>query len=457
MNSGSSDETIVIARRFGSDGVPLLTVYALLLFLIPASLIFGPLGNQGTPALVFSVCGMILFLASWLSGRVKASSRGRLVRIAMLIFSVAVLASFVAAMTRDISQAEVLGADSGLIWLTSSVGLVIVVTQTVHDFSRLDLLLRRLVVLGTVVAAIGILQSRGVDLTRFLHIPWLKVNSQIDAMSRGGFIRPESTASQPIEFGVVMAMLLPFAVQQAFQLHRGGRLRRWLPPVLIGVAAPLTVSRSGVIGVAVALLFIIPTWRIGRILGALLVIGAAVGMLRVLSHGLVSTLITTFGSIFNGQDSSANARVADYSGVSQYFGERPLFGRGFGTFIPQLYRFTDNMYLHAIVEIGIVGTLAFCFLFCAGIQSAALGRRRARQEGQRDIGQALVASMMVAMTTSATFDSFSFPMFAGLFFVLLGCCGAYCSMMTEEAEKLALVDQVPRIDSSLRNSFYVPR
>jgi hypothetical protein len=400
------------------DAVRLLTIYAVLLFLIPATLIFAPLGNQGTPALVFSLCVLLLYLASWISGRIEPSGGGRLVRVALLIFAMAVLASFVAAMTRDITQTEVLAADSGLVFLASAAGLVVVITETIRDYGRLEVLLRRLVVLGSVVAAIGILQFRNIDLTKFIHIPGLVVNSQNIAQNRGGFVRPQSTSTDPIEFSVVMAMLLPIAVQQAFQDGNGGRFRRWLPVALIGFAAPLTVSRSGILGIIVGLLVILPTWKLRRIIGALAVIAAGVGLLRFAAHGLVSTLLTFFQSIFNGKDSSANARVADYSGVAQQFSERPIFGRGFGTFLPQLYRYTDNMYLHAVVEIGVVGVVAFFFLFCAGIHSAARGRRRATQRRQREIGQALVASMAVAMVTSFTFDSFSFSMFSGLFFTL---------------------------------------
>ena len=68
----------------------------------------------------------------------------------------------------------------------------------------------------------------GINITNYIHIPGLSpavnVNSLLD---RNGFNRPSSTATQPIEFGVVMAMLLPFALQQAFDPARTGRLRKW--------------------------------------------------------------------------------------------------------------------------------------------------------------------------------------------------------------------------------------
>jgi O-antigen ligase len=433
----ATDRPATGATKF--DAVRLLTIYAVLLFLIPATLIFAPLGGEGTPALVFSVCIFIWFLASWISGRIEPSGGGRLVRVAMLGFALAVLASFVAAMTRAISQPEVLAADSALVWLISGVGLVMVASEAIYEYDRLEVLFRRLVVLGSVIGAIGILQSRGIDLTKIIHIPGLTVNSQdvVALMGRSGFVRPQSTASQPIEFSVVMAMLLPLAVQQAFHKSYGGWFRRWAPVALIGFGGTLTVSRSALIGIAVGLLVLLPTWKLRRILGAVGVLILSAGVLRFVSHGLITVFANLFSGIFNGQDSSVNARTADYSGVAQYIGERPIFGRGFGTFLPQLYRFTDNMYLLSIVTIGLVGLLAVVFLFIAGIQSAVFGRRRTTDPRRRDIGQALVASMVVALVTSFFFDSLTFPMFSGLFFLLLGCCGAYRAIMTADERSLA--------------------
>ena len=85
------------------DMVSYLTAYLFLLMFIPASLIFAPLGGSGTPAVVFSLLLLLWYIAFWIVGRVTPSGGGRPIRIAMLIFALAVLASFVAGMTRDIS------------------------------------------------------------------------------------------------------------------------------------------------------------------------------------------------------------------------------------------------------------------------------------------------------------------------------------------------------------------
>jgi hypothetical protein len=84
------------------DAVQLLTIYAVLLMLIPATLIFAPLGGEGTPALVFSVVVLLWYILSWITGQLEPSGGGRLVRIEMLLFSLAVLIRFVAEMSRDV-------------------------------------------------------------------------------------------------------------------------------------------------------------------------------------------------------------------------------------------------------------------------------------------------------------------------------------------------------------------
>lgn len=432
------DDTVRAKTSF--NAVSLLTFYALLLLLIPSTLIFAPLGGAGTPATVAALCITLWCVASWISGRIVPSGGGRGIRIAMLIFALAILASFVAGMTRDIQEVEVLSADRGLILLASWAGLVVVGAQFITDYRQLDKLLRRLVIGGSIISVVGILQFRGLDLTHYIQIPGLQVNSAAQIVSssstsvtRNGYGRPWGTATQPIEFSVALAMLLPLALQQAFNPAYGGRLARWLPVFLIAFTAPLTVSRSGILGIGASFLVIFFTWPAQRRLSSIPVILFGVAAMHLFVHGLIGTFIGLFKDIFSKQDTSVQDRVADYGGVTQYVQQRPIFGRGFGTFLPELYRFTDNTYLLGLVETGIVGAAALLILYISGIQCAAAGRRLTQDVHRREIGMALVGSFVVVLVSSATFDFVSFPMVTGLLFLLLGCAGAYRQIMLKEA------------------------
>jgi dTDP-4-amino-4,6-dideoxygalactose transaminase/O-antigen ligase len=442
----------VVGGRRKVDAVTLLTWYAVVLLLVPATLIFTPLGQVGTPAIAVACFLLLWYLGSWISGNTTPSGAGRPVRIAMVVFSVAILLSFVAAMTRDITQEEVLAADSGLIWLATSIGLFLLASQAIVDYRRLDTLLRRLVILGCVVALIGVGQFFGFDLTKYMVIPGLSVNAAAvtNVLVRGGFTRPWSTTTQPIEFSVVLAMLLPFAIQQALDPGRTGMFRKWVPVAILALSIPLTVTRSGVLGAFVAVLCMFFTWSPLRQRVALVFMVFGLGAMHFVAGGLISTLYRSFIGVITGQDQNVQDRTADYAGVSQYIAQRPIFGRGFWTFIPTVYRYTDNMYLLSLVEIGIVGLAAMIILFLAGMYCARAGRRLTRVAAQRELGQALFASIAAATVTSATFDSLTFPDFSGLFFVILGCAGAYFGIMSAQAQATArtegYADEPPTVE-----------
>jgi hypothetical protein len=411
--------------------------------LIPSSLVFTPLGGIGTPAVVLSFIIVLWYLASWILERTVPSRSGRPVRLAMLGFTLAVFASFVAAMTRDTPEVEFLGAERALVTVASWAGIMIVVSQSLTSYNRLDTLLRRMVILGSVVAAIGIFEFySGINITNYIHLPGFSANIDYNTLlSRDAFNRPSSTAIDPVEFGVVMAILLPFALQQALDPARSGILRKWLPVTLITFAIPITVSRSGVLGAAVGLMFLVPTWKPRQIGTFWAFFPAGLVVLKIAAPGLIGTLLGYFNLLFGGADPSITSRTGAVSRNWQYIVERPIFGRGFGTFLPQTYSYTDNMYLQMLIGAGIVGLVALICLYLAGIQCAATGRRFTHDETRRGVGQAIVASLVVAMVGSATFDSLGFPMFAGLVILMLGIAGAYPGIMAEENKFVSIPSQ----------------
>ena len=416
------------------DVVSYITAYLFLLMFIPSSLIFAPLGGSGNPALVYSLLISLWYITFWMIGKTTFSGGGKPVRIAVLIFALAILASFVASMTRDISQVEALAAYRGLIELAAWAGLVIVVSQSVSSYSRLDTLLRRAVIFGSIVAGIGIFEYySGLNVTNLLRLPGLTENSTYSTLlNRDGLNRPSSTAVDPIEFGVVMAMLLPLALQQAIARSRPGSISRWVPVALIAFAIPMSVSRSAILAAPIGCIIVVSAWRARQRHTFYVFFALGLIALKAVTHSLIGTLLNYFAGMFGGGDGSVATRTDDYARDWPYVVQRPLFGRGFGTFLPQLYSWTDNMYLNSLIETGIFGLLSLLLLYLAGIHCAAAGRRRTQDEERRGLGQALVASIVVAAIGSATFDALDFPMLAGILFLLLGAAGAYLAIMTRD-------------------------
>lgn len=419
------------------DATAILTVYLVLAFFIPSNLALPALGGVGTPANVFALLGLLWYLATWLGGRILPAPGTRPVRIAMCVLGLAVLAAYVADALRDSSHEEVLGADRGLIGFLVWVSLVVLTSAGVQDRGRLDVLMRRVVVLGSVVAAIGFYDFfAATNIADSLHIPGLQTSvAQVSVMDRGAFTRPRATTAQPLEFAGMLAILLPFAVQQALDPVRRHLPvpRRWGPVALMAGALPLTVSRTSIIGLLLVALVMVPRWKPARRWTAIGVMTASVAVFKVLIPGLIGTITGLFASFLSNSDSSTQARTVKYSAIVPYLKEHPLFGRGFGTFTPDLYFFTDNQYMLTLAEMGVLGFVALLVLFVTGIHHGGAVRRLARTESDRELGQAFFASSAVALVISATFDSLSFPMFAGMFFLILGAGSSYLGFARREA------------------------
>ncbi|MEW2586189.1 O-antigen ligase family protein [Streptomyces virginiae] len=421
------------------DATALLTGYLALAFFIPSNLTLPGLGGVGTPANVFALLALFWYLATWLAGRIRPAAGTRLPRVAMWLLAVSVLASYIANAGRGSVRKELLGADRGLIALLVWVSLVVLVSAGIQDRARLDVLMRRAVVMGTVVAAVGFYDFfTATNIADSISIPGLTSGvPQITTLDRGAFTRPRSTTAQPLEFGGMLALLLPFAVQQAFDPVRRHlkAWRRWGPVALMGGALPLTVSRTSIIGALIVILVMVPRWKPQRRWTAIGVLAGAVACFKVIIPGLIGTITALFASFLSNSDSSTQARTVKYSAIVPYLDERPLFGRGLGTFIPELYFFTDNQYMLTLAEMGFLGLLALVFLFLTGIHQGGAIRRLAVGESDRELGQAFFASAVVALVVSATFDALSFPMFAGMFFLTIAAGGSYLGFIRRAAPK----------------------
>lgn len=421
----------------GSHAVAVLTGYLLLVEIVPSGWVVPAFGDVGTPANIYALLALVWYTASWLAGRVRPAPGGAAPRLALWGFAAAILLAYacLAEPGRQATGLEIQAADRGLIGLVAWIGVVTISSAAIRTYAELQIVLRRMVVYGSVVGAVGIAEFfTSSDLLAHLHIPGLRPGSAVtELMVRGAFVRPSANAAQPLELAAVLSILLPFAIHQAFEPGRTGRLRRWLPVILIGGALPLTVSRTSIIGLVVVLVLLIPTWRPNRRWPAFGVVAIGAGLLKLAVPGLLSTTVGLFASFLGNSDDSTQARTADYAGVAPYIEQRPWFGRGFGTFIPSLYRFTDNMYLLSMVEIGAVGVLALLCLYLTGYRCGRLGRRLFTDESQRELGQSFAAAMAASLVLSATFDSIGFPMFAGLMFLQLGLSGAYLGIARRES------------------------
>jgi hypothetical protein len=413
-----------LSRPQGGDAVTLLTIYIFFLMAIPSRLVFAPLGGAGAPSTILGAIYFAWYIFNWIHPSSQMATGPQPMRRMGVVFVCVIVASYVGANLHALSAVAQNGADRGLIIGFGWLGVLLLAADGISSLERLKVLLRRLVLGASLMAVLGISQFfTGLNAAKYIVIPGLTDQQPYtDISTRGDLFRPSSTAIHPIEFGYVLAVLLPFAIHQARYAPRGKRGRRWLQVALMATALPMTVSRSAILGLLVCLIVILPTWTKNERRMAYLSIVGGLFVLRAVIHGLVGTLRDLFLSI--GTDSSTLSRTSAFGHAAPLLEAHPWLGQGFGTFLPNVLFYTDDQYLNSIIEIGLLGAISLVALFVTGWILARRTRRNVYSPEDKHLAQCLAAAMAIALVTYATFDALYFPMAASLTFLLLGCVGA---------------------------------
>nr|MDT0665290.1 O-antigen ligase family protein [Micromonospora sp. DSM 115978] len=232
-------------------------------------------------------------------------------------------------------------AQRQLVVVFGAIGVCLLIADGVRDRARLDTFLRRLVLGATFMSFIAFVQYVfGRDLSDWFVPPGVQFNSTAAAAidERSQLRRVAGTAGHAIEFGVVLAMLLPLALHFAMTATgRRDKLLAWAQVTVIGIGLPLSISRSAVLSLAVALLALVTVWNWRRRLNFGVVFVGFVGVFNVAVPGVLGTLRALF--LWADEDPSVTGRTEDYAQVGEFFAQRPFLGRGYGTFIPSEYFF----------------------------------------------------------------------------------------------------------------------
>jgi hypothetical protein len=415
------------------DGSRLLTVYLALLIFIPSTQVIGPLGAAGSPATIF---GVVLF-ARWLVARAQRTTPvgWTMLSAAFAIFAVAVVASELAGNLRPLTGLEVNSLDRGLIRLMSWGGVFLVSIDGLPTRDALRRVMTMAGAGGVFIALLGLIQSTtGFNLVTYMKVPGLSeltTDTLAGPELRNGLARVFATTIHPIEYSTVLVLLIAITAPLAMTGLSGGHYRRWLIALAImGLAFPLAVARSGFLAAAALAIVVIP--RLPPRPRRRVLLALPVGLLAIHTSfpGLLGTVRDLFQYTAKGDE---HARTDDYPVVEALFWERPLLGRGFGTYLPSLYRTLDNQYLLTLVDAGLVGLGAYIFLHVAAIRTGQCTRRAARSVDDRLTCQCLIGAAAASLASSITFDSLSFPMFAGLFFLSLGLSGGLATIIKAES------------------------
>lgn len=412
-------------RRGRHDPTTILTIFLVATFGVSAHWIIRPLGAVGQPSLLVGLACMWWWGATKVLPDSGLDRRQQPIRTALLAYGWFFACGYAIAHTRPLTSLEGSGSVRALILLASLIGIALLAADGIGDRSRLDALLHRMVSGATFMGIIGLVQFfSGFDPSSSIRPPLLGLNRDVVSIGiRSNFNRPFGTALHPIEFGVVLGALLPLALHYA--LHRpSGSNRRlaWLRVAIIAGAVPTSLSRSGIISLAVGLTTLLVVWGWRRRAEGILVGGAFAVMMWVVIPGLLGSIRSLFTSIE--YDPSYQARIDRVPRVVELWSQRPFLGRGYGTYSPQDYFLLDNEFYRTLIESGVLGVLVLTAMLLVALAVARGVSRRSRDPATRHLSQAMAAGVLAIAASIPTFDAFFYRILTGVLFLVIGCIGA---------------------------------
>jgi O-antigen ligase len=418
-------EDFLISPR-AADGATLVTLFIVLQLIIPARFVISRLPLSLSPASVIALLVGMCWLCAQFTNTLGVAKGKNPVRTMLFLYVCSVLASYGFATYGYLPPDELNQADRALVLALASAGMALGVCDGVRGCDRLDLVLKTVTAIGAFVAVIGILQFLfDLDLTQYFKLPGLRSTSEDGFIfERSALRRVTGTTGNPVEFGVVCAMLLPLAVH--FATKAGGRAhparRWWLCAGLIAAGLMFSISRSAVVGAAAAGVVLFLGWPGRRRTRAVLAGLGFLALIKVIAPGLLGAIYGLFANI--GNDSSVQYRTHDYGTAYTEIAKHLWLGRGPGTWYAPKHQWFDNQYLLSLVEVGVIGLVAFMGIFLAGIYAALRARFMSSDPADRDLGLTLVAMLVVPIVTCATFDFASFKTVTALAFLIAGAAGS---------------------------------
>jgi hypothetical protein len=345
----------------------------------------------------------------------------------LALLGVAVLGSIVT--NYDSITSEDLGTEI-VKKLTFWVGFVIILymVSSLATLKDVDFYLRTLVIGSAILGALGVIEWKTgsnafAHLNRYLPIV-SPVGDNVDAF-RAGLTRAYASAQHPIAFGAALALMLPIAVVYAFRLRKP----LWYACAgLIVLGSLASVSRTSILMLLVSA-GMLAVLRPQAARQALPLVVPLLVVIQIALPGTFSTIRASFfpsGGLVEQQANQnvGSGRVASFGPAVDEASEHPFFGRGFGTRIvgndPKQNSFIlDDEWLSTTLEIGIVGLLAWVWIFLRFCSRAVVVARS--DDSDRGWTLAALAASVAAFAVGMGFyDAFSFIQVTFLMIILLG-------------------------------------
>ena len=219
---------------------------------------------------------------------------------------------------------------------------------------------------------------------------------------RGAAVRSQGAAQFALEYGWVLAMLLPLTVVATIRWSQGREPWRKmvvLLPIAVFVAVVFSGGRSAVIAAAVAtLVFLVFTGGDRRILRMLGVIAVAAVLVALFDPSLVTAPFSA-GSAAD----PASVRLERLPFLFSLVVHRPFTGLGFNG-VSNVFGGVDNGYALMYATIGVVGVTAWIALMVTAMATTARTLRSPRGTDSRNVGAACLIGIVAVAFAMATYD-----------------------------------------------------
>lgn len=413
----------------------LLAGFLVMIWLVPFGAVVLPgMGPPDRPALVF--IGGIWFVALVIAAD---SARPR-VRITALHLTIAILfacaVGSVALNSDVLANLGELGLAAKKLLLLASYAVFFVIVASAIRPAEIRRFVRFTLGLAALVSLAAIVEYR-TEFNPFYDLassfPYLALPSDLHEIDPTGRTTVYGPMDHPLELGLMLGMVLPFALVPLLEAKNRKEQLRWLlltGILLAGIFA--TQRKTGLVAAGVgAIAIVIMQPRLFR--QAVQTAIALMLLLHLLAPGAMGSLRQQLEPSRITGTKSTSDRSEDYSAIKPDLARHPALGRGYGSYDPYKYRILDNQYLGLLVTVGLVGTAAYGLVLLTAMASA-----RRRPDGVRASTRqaaAPIAAVAVFAVGGALFDVLSFPHVTYTFFFVLGliCVGPVTASMHERA------------------------
>ncbi len=271
------------------QGRVLISVYVVFLIFIPPSLIIGPLGAFGSPATLTGLLCLALWVVNKLLPHGAFAPRRQPIYLAVTLYVCVLLSSYLWAHVHYMAPDQATGADNFMLINAARLGVLLLAADSLRTVDDVRYVLKWLTRMAAVSATVALLQFlTSFDPVLYLQkIPPLTVNSELTSYaSRGAFERVAGTASHPLEFGTMAAMVVVHAINRMFH-EREHKVLHVLMVGVIAMGIPISISRSALLSAAIVLIWLIAASPPQRRRQLVAIVFAFVGVVFIAVPGLL--------------------------------------------------------------------------------------------------------------------------------------------------------------------------